>query len=148
MTNSLRTCSFFEHGVMETTEDTERKLRVAIKNAIDNGVKVFYFGFIGNFVSLAFRIVGELSGFGDIKCIRCVPDNPMPSYNVFLKKSDFDGDLFIAVDGKKWYSDILFRNSEMIKVAEASIFRAEDKGYVNMYRKYAEDIGKTVFVID
>ena len=147
----MKICSFFGHSEIATDhKEIKNKLKDLIANLIINeNYTEFWFGGFGDFNNLALEIVTDLKNtqFHYIKRIYCAEeerwkDSPwkIPEY---IKKAH-DNIIWLEMEYKFFSKRIYFRNCEMIKKSDLSIFYVSSTQNSGAYKalQFAKKIKK------
>ena len=133
-------CSFFGHRDVEVTEELRAKTGAEIKNVIDLGCRIFYFGGYGDFDALCHEIVTEIQKETPtlgIHRVYCVSQERYLYKNVrYFKRESYEEILYLTPSFEGWYKSIYFRNCAMIDKSHFILFYAEKRENSGAYLAY------------
>ena len=146
----INVCSFFGHKEIQITEEISVNLFKIIENLIKQGCYNFYFGGLGMFDDLCYKIVSELKKtYTNIKRFFCVWDyrhlkkQKRPNW---LKNEEYEE--FILLDFKidLWYLRIYYRNRAIIDNSDIVLFYVKNNEKSGAYKayKYAKQKKKNI----
>lgn len=144
------TCSVFGHSTILITKELKNKLFETFENLIKQGCKNFYFGGLGEFDELCYKIVSELKlTYKHIKRIFCLSDSRhlrISKRPKWLKPEDYEEFVYLNLQFDWWYKRIYYRNCAMIDKSDIVIFYVEERENSGAYKafKYAKRIKKEI----
>ena len=127
MTKYYKICSFFGNSEIVITDELIGRLRVKIEELVTNeGFGVFYFGGLGMFDDLCYKIVSELKEkYPFIKRVFCLTDPRHQRYikrPSWLRNTEYEEYIYLDLAFDWWYKRIYYRNCEMIEQSDFVIF--------------------------
>ena len=145
-------CAFFGHKSINNRTEIELKVKKLIIDLIINkGVKLFYFGGLGEFDDLCFSIVNELkSNNSNLKTAFCYSDDNellrLKRQHLSLNKQ-YDNYVYFPLKYNYWYYRILYRNYEIINASDYIIFYVEEdrQGGALSALNYAKKLKKQIY---
>lgn len=150
--NTIKICSFFGHSKIESDHiEIKNKLKEIVTNLIVNeNYEEFWFGGFGDFNNLALEVVTELKNteFPNIQRIYCAEEPKWEDKTwkipIYIKQQH-DKIIWLDMDYPYFYKRIYFRNCEMIKHSDLTIFYVTNTENSGAYKalKFAEKIKKT-----
>lgn len=137
-----KSCCFFGHAELNIDQALIDKITNFIKGLLLQDYKVFYFGGFGMFDEICYQIVCKLKQeHSDIKRIFCVVEeqqlNSWKRPN-WLNQRQYEDFIYFSPEFDYWYKRIYYRNIEMIKNSDLSVFFVEhDYGGAYKVMQYA-----------
>ena len=153
--NNIKICSVFGHsGLFKDKDLLKLKIEREFLNLILNhNVEKFLFGGFGEFDNLCYEIICELKKqFPQIERIYCVENERLLRIDkrpLWLKQRKYEHIIYLEPDLKYWYTQIYYRNVEMIKVSDFVMFyirKTENSGAYKTY-KYATRLRKNIITV-
>ena len=134
-----KSCSFFGHSKLNDKITIEKTLFELIESLIvDKGYRLFYFGGFGEFDDLCYKVVSKLKEtYGYIKRVFCVIEEKHKIFSKrpkWLKEEDYEDFVYFDLKYNYWYTRIYFRNCEIIKKSDFTIFFVTNKGASGAYK--------------
>lgn len=125
--NNNKICSFFGHRYIDISTELENKVKSTILKLITiKNINTFYFGGFGEFDKLCWETTTEIKqSYPFIKRVYCLEDerylrsNKRPKY---LKTEDYEEFIYLSLSYDYWYTRIYYRNCEMIKHSDYTVF--------------------------
>ena len=150
MSLPIKTCAIFGHSEIEITNELEQKIIFTFKELISIGVDTFYFGGLGMFDGLCYKILTELKErYPHIKRVFCLFDQRHLRYNKrpkWLKEQSYDDFIYFDLDFNWWYKRIYYRNCAVIDRSDIVLFYAENRQNSGAYKalRYAKKKNKNI----
>lgn len=121
-----KTCSFFGHRHIEYSEEFMQSIESTVDELLKKGVTSFYFGGFGDFDDYCHKAVTKARQNNlQIKRIYCLQDeiltNPKKRPK-FLSDENYESFEYFPPEFEYWYKRIYYRNIEIIKRSDFSIF--------------------------
>jgi len=153
--DNYKICSVFGHSqLFDDRNLLKTRLEREFLNLIVNkDVKKFLFGGFGEFDFLCYEIVSELKKeFPFIQRIHCVENERLLRQDkrpLWLKNREYEQIIYLEPDFKYWYTQIYYRNLEMIKTSDYIIFYIRNTENSGAYKalKFANNTNKIVIKI-
>ncbi|MEG1752071.1 MAG: hypothetical protein RR140_03015 [Clostridia bacterium] len=152
MTKYYKICSVFGHSKIKITYELKEKLKSCLINLIENKqVKIFYFGGLGEFDDLCWRIVTKLKViYPDLKRIYCLSDprhQRICKRPGWLKNEDYEEFVYLNLKFDWWYQRIYFRNCKIIDQSDYVVFYVKNTENSGAYKamQYAKN-NKKMFI--
>ena len=150
----IKKCSVFGHSTIEITKEIESNLFEIIENLIINeNVDTFYFGGLGQFDDLCYKIVSKLK----IKYKHIIRIYALENPNWIkeqkrpqrLKNEEYEEVIYLDLKFDYWYNRIYFRNCEIINRSDFTIIYVRNKENSGAYKalKYAQKKKKQIILI-
>ena len=131
-------CSCFGHAKIDITDKLRKQVYKVYEDLINREFNVFYFGGFGDFDDLCWRVVSELqTKYPHIKRVYCVENekylrpNKRPKY---LKDEDYEEFIYLMPTFNWWYTQIYYRNREMVNESDFIVFYVNDAEKSRSYK--------------
>lgn len=153
---SEKICSVFGHSEILKEDKCYLKPRLErefLNLILNHGVKKFLFGGFGEFDDLCYQVVCELKNqFEFIERIHCVENERLlrpDKQPIWLKNRNYEQIIYLEPDFKYWYTQIYYRNLEMIKASDFIIFYVRNRNNSGAFKsfKFAKKIKKMIIEI-
>lgn len=145
-----KSCAFFGHRNIVVTDSLQEQITKTIIEKIENeNFSVFYFGGLGDFDDLCYKIVTKLKNeYKSIQRIFCLYDSKHISYNkrpTWLKNEEYEDYIYLEPTFNGWYKRIFFRNLEIVNLSDFIIFyvEREEDSASHKILKYAKSKNKS-----
>lgn len=125
-------------------------LIATFEDLIKQGCKYFYFGGLGDFDDLCYRVVSKLKNvYSHIQRIFCLSDprhQRISKRPKWLKDEAYEQIIYLDLDFDWWYQRIYYRNCAMIDLSDIVVFYVEERENSGAYKayKYAKKKGKII----
>lgn len=148
-------CSVFGHNDLFDDENwlRARLERVFLDLIVMHNVKTFLFGGFSRFDFLCYEVVSKLKEqFGFIERVYCVENERLMRPNkrpMWMSEKTYEKIIYLEPDFKYWYTQIYYRNVEMIKASDyvvVYIRKTERSGAYKTY-EYAKKAKKKIIEI-
>ena len=148
-------CSVFGHSdLFDDKNLLIEKVRTVFLDLIKNqNVTKFLFGGFGDFDTLCYEVACELKDeFLEIERIYCVENERLMRPNkrpLWLKNRNYEQIIYLEPDFKYWYTQVYYRNLEMIKASDFVVFyirKTENSGAYKA-QQYAKKIKKVIISV-
>ncbi|MFI3165067.1 MAG: hypothetical protein R3Y45_02185 [Bacillota bacterium] len=149
--NEIKSCSFFGHRDIENSLQLQSEIEQTIIDLILNkNVGIFYFGGFGDFDILCHTTVRKImKQFPYLKCIFCATDDKhikkLKKYKM-INFEEYDQIISFPLEFDYWYTRIYYRNCEIIKQSDYTVFYIRNKENSGAYKcyKYAQKLHKKI----
>lgn len=150
---NYKSCSVFGHKEIKINDELVEKLRnIFEKLILQENVRYFYFGGLGEFDELCHKVVTELKvKYPDIARIFCLYDprhqraNKRPSW---LNNENYEEITYLYLDYDYWYTRIYYRNQEIINRSDFVVFYVKSQQNSGAYKAMQYAIQKKKQVIN
>ena len=136
----IKSCCVFGHSEIIVTEELENELYTTFEILIQKGCEIFYFGGLGQFDALCYKIICKLKKvYPHIQRIFCLSDprhqrtSKRPKW---LKDECYEKFIYLNLEFDWWYKRIYFRNCAIIDISDVVVFYVEKQENSGAYKAY------------
>lgn len=142
----MNSCSFFGHKDVSVSQETKQILTLKIENLIKSkGCHIFYFGELGDFDDICYKIVSELKIiYPKIERVYVATDEKALRNHKNKCQKSYERQIVFPLSFNWWYKIIYYRNIAIIDNSDYIIFYVTNTVNSGAYKalKYAKKLKK------